>query len=118
MTRACARGTGGAIGQVAPRVDLAVELRVGTRAPEQLDEATRGAVDDLGSAPFSKRADASMRRPRRRELSRRSSSGRTTPSRAATSVVRVVDLGRRAAHDAGDADGDVVAVADQQVVGR
>ena len=48
FTRARRSGTGRARRQIAPRVDLAVELRVGTREPEQLDEATRGAVRDLG----------------------------------------------------------------------
>ena len=48
FTRARRSGTGARDGRIAPRVDLAVELRVGTREPEQLDEATCGAVHDLG----------------------------------------------------------------------
>ena len=103
--------------ELAAGVDRAgVDDEPGAGLPQQVDEAGHGAVDAVGvTTPLE--AD--------RRLGAQSQPGgrlrhddRVEPGHLEGDGRRgVADLGVRATHDAGDADGAILGVADQQVVG-
>ncbi len=112
-----ARSTGGSDSARASAIPSCTDerrARLGAAA-RRTGRSTRSMP--YGSTPRSKRADASLRSPSR-GTDWAMPSGSNQAISSADDGRRVGDLAVEAAHDPADADGDVVAVADQQVLVR
>ena len=114
LTRAVRTSTIGGAGSVAALVDRTGDQLAAPGAAAARRSVERPDRSISGSVPRSKRAEASLRRPRRFEL-RAIAIGSHHAISSSTVGGGVGDLGRGAAHDPGDADGGVVAVGDDAV---